>query len=402
MKKLLFAALILILALAWWFYRQRNAPPKVPFAKVTRGTLVSSVITNGKVEPMEWAAVVAEAAGVVEAFHAERGAHVKRGDTLVELGAQEARSALATAEARCTQARAELEVVERGGRTLELAELDGDLDRANMELDAAGKERASLERLAEKQAVTRQEASEAVRRVERAQLQIQQLKKKRAALVDQADRTAAQAKLGEAETAVELARRRLEKSVIRAPMSGVTYEAAVRTGSYLNPGDLVAKVGRTDKVRVRVYVDEPELGRVASGMPVTITWDALAQRRWEGTVERMPSEISAWGTRQVGEVVCLIDNQARELLPGTNVNAEILSRVAENALSIPREALRRESNESGVLLLQGDAVVWRKVAVGVSSITRVQVMDGLAEGDAVALPGDAALVSGARVKPVFR
>ena len=46
----------------------------------------------------------------------------------------------------------------------------------------------------------------------------------------------------------------------------------------------------------------------------------------------------------------MIDNPSGELLPGTNVNAEIRSRVAENALSIPREALRRESGEAGVLL----------------------------------------------------
>jgi HlyD family secretion protein len=256
--------------------------------------------------------------------------------------------------------------------------------------------------LAEKQAATRQEASEAARRAERAQLQLQQLARKRAALVDQADRTVAQAKLREAETATELARRRLEKAEIRAPMAGTVFETAVRPGSYVNPGDLVAKVGQTDKVRVRVYVDEPELGRVASGMPVTITWDALAGRRWQGTVERMPSQITAWGTRQVGEVVCMIDNPSGELLPGTNVNAEIRSRVAENALSIPREALRRESGEAGVLLLQGGTVVWRKITVGVSSMTRTQAVDGLAEGDAVALPSDSPIARGARVKPVWR
>jgi HlyD family secretion protein len=402
MKKLLFVVPVLILVLAAWLYRQSKAAPEVPFAKVTRGTLVSALITNGKVEPLEWEAVVAERSGVVEALHVERGTRVRRGDPLAELGAQDAKADLAAAEARVAQARAELEVIKRGGRASDLAELDGELARARMELDVAGKERVSLERLAAKQAAPRQEVSEAARRVERAQLQVRQLTNKRAALVDRVDPTVAQAKVREAETAADVARLRLEKAVIRAPMAGVVYEAAVRAGSYLNPGDLVAKVGRTGKVRVRVYVDEPELGRVASGMPVTITWDALSLRSWQGTVERMPSEITTWGTRQVGEVVCVIDNPAGELLPGTNVNAEIRARVAEHALSIPREALRREANEPGVLLLQGDKVIWRKIAIGVSSIARAQVLEGLAEGDAVALPSDAPLASGARIRPVFR
>ena len=90
------------------------------------------------------------------------------------------------------------------------------------------------------------------------------------------------------------------------------------------------------------------------------------------------------------------------MLPGTNVNAEIRSREAAGALSIPREALRREAGNTGVFLLQGDRVAWRKVSLGISSVTRVQVTEGLSEGDAVALPANAPLADGTPVRPVFR
>ena len=402
MKKLLALVGVLVLVLGWWAYRRRSAPPEAPFAKVTRETVVSTLITNGRIEPVEWSAVLAERSGVVEKLHADRGTHVARGEMLAEVGAENSKSDLAAAEARVSQARAELSVVEGGGRASDLAEIDGALARARLERENARKEQAALDRLAAKQAATRQEADDAARRVELANAQIQALDKKRAALVGKSDRTSAEAKLREAEAAAEVTRRQLEKTVIRAPIAGVVYDAAVRLGSYLNPGDLVAKVGRTDKVRVRVYVDEPELGRVAAGMPVTITWDALPNRTWKGSVERMPDQISALGSRQVAEVVCVIDNPAGELLPGANVNAEIRSRVAENALTIPREALRRESNEPGVLLLQGDKVVWRKVTLGVSAVTRAQVLEGLAEGDSVALPSEATLENGSPVRPVWR
>ena len=403
MKKLLLLLVpVLLLVVGWLLYRHRNAPPVVPFTKVIRETVVSTLVTNGKVEPYEWEAVLAERSGVVEAFHAARGTRVKQGDLLVELGAQEAKTELSAAEARAAQARAEGQVFEGGGRASDLAALDGEIGRTRMELDVARKEQASLDRLAAKQAATGLEATEAARRVERAELQLQDLAKRRAALVDPADRTAAAAKLREAETAVDLARQRLEKALIRAPISGVVYDTDVRPGSFLNPGDTVAKVGRIDKVRIRVYVDEPEIGRVAPGMPVAITWDALQDRHWQGAVERMPTEIVSLGTRQVGEVVCVIDNPGGELIPGTNINAEIRSRVAENALSIPREALRRQAGDAGVFLLQGIAVVWRKIVPGVSSITRTQVVEGLSEGDAVALPTDATLANGTVVEPVFR
>ena len=403
MKKLLaLVGVVAIVVLAWWLIRRRNAPPEVPFAKVIRETLVSTVITNGKVEPFEWVAVLAERPGVVEKLNADRGTRVARGDVLVEVNAETARSELTAAEARVSQARAELAVVTGGGRPLDVAEIEGEMARAKVERDAAEKERASLERLVARQAATQQELNDAARRVQLAAVQIQALENKRTALVGKEDRTAAEARLREAQASAEIARRQLEKAVIRAPIAGVVYDSTARLGSYLNVGDPVARVGQTAKVRVRVYVDEPELGRVSAGMPVSITWDALPDRRWQGAVERMPAEITALGTRQVGEVVCVIENPGGELLPGTNVNAEIRSRVAGNALVIPREALRRESNVPGVLLLEGDRAVWRKISIGIASVTRMQVLDGLAEGDSVALPSEVTLKNGSRVQPVWR
>ena len=55
-----------------------------------------------------------------------------------------------------------------------------------------------------------------------------------------------------------------------------------------------------------------------------------------------------------------------------------------------------------MFLLQGDRVVWRKVAIGISSVTRTEVLEGLSAGDAVALPTEMALSDGARVNAVFR
>jgi HlyD family secretion protein len=136
-------------------------------------------------------------------------------------------------------------------------------------------------------------------------------------------------------------------------------------------------------------------------MPVSIGWDALPEQRWQGTVEKLPTEIVAVGTRQVGEVVCIIENPGLELLPGTNINAEIRSRVVENAISIPKESLRREGSQAGVLLLRDGRVAWRPIVLGASSVTRTEVKEGLHDGDAVALPSEHALSDGVAVKPVF-
>jgi RND family efflux transporter MFP subunit len=249
-----------------------------------------------------------------------------------------------------------------------------------------------------KQAATAFEVTQAKDRIDRAQAQIHALEQRRAALVAQTDRTSADARLHDAEAAVALARERIQKSVIRAPISGTVYQFDLKPGAYLAAGDLVASIGDLSRVRVKVFVDEPDLGRARRGMPVAITWDALPGKQWKGTVDRTPTQIVALGTRQVGEVLCLIDNRNGELLPGTNVNAEILSKVVNNALTVPKEAIQHQDGQTGVYVLNGQSVAWKKITLGVSNTTRTEV-DGLNEGDAVALPTEKPLKDGMLVSP---
>lgn len=402
-RALLAVAPVLLLAvLVWWELDRRSAPPEVPFARVKRETLVSTVVTNGKVEPLEWVAVRALRSGLVEKVYVRHGQWVARGQTLAELDSGGAQIELAAAEGRLEQARATLAVLDRGGPALEKARLEGELKQARLELETAQREHDELARLAAKQAATRQEVADALRRLNEARLRIESLERQRAALADPADRQAAEGRVREAEAAVRLARLRIEQGRIRAPVAGVVYDIEVRAGGYVNAGDSIAKVGQTEKVRVRLYVDEPELGRVGRGMPVTITWDALPGKRWRGTVEQTPTQVVTLGTRQVGEVICAIDNPGGELLPGTNINAEILSQSAENALTVPKEALRTSGGQTGVLVLNDGKVAWRPVRVGVASLTRAQVVSGLRDGEAVALPVGQRLGDGDAVRPVFR
>ena len=260
----------------------------------------------------------------------------------------------------------------------------------------------SLRRLADKQAASMLEVDEMKSKVQAADMGIEALEKRRAALVTQSDKTVALARLRDAEAAVELAKSHIAQTVIRAPIAGVVYDLAARPGTYLNAGDLVADVGRLDRLRVRVYVDEPELGRVQEGQPVTINWDALPGRAWQGRVERKPSNILRLETRQVGEVLCTIDNPGRALLPGTNVDAHIRTAMVDHALTIPKECLRRDANGVGVFALHAGRLEWRTVQTGISSVTRVQIVAGLAEGDQVALPTELTLRNGELVTPLPR
>ena len=395
------AVLVAFAGLLIWGFTRKSIPPDIPFAKVSRGTIISALSTNGKIEPIEWASARAERPGVVQKIFVVRGQEVRAGVPLVLLDPGTVGNELATAKADITAAQAQRKVLQDGGSQVERTQIENQLTTARANLQSARKEFESLQRLVNKQAATRIDLDAARQRMEQFEIEIQSLEKRRTALVAPTDLPVTQARLDQAESAAATALRNLSLTTVRAPVAGTLYQFDLRLGSFLNAGDLVANIGKLDQVRVMVYVDEPDLGRVEKGMQVTITWDAVPGRKWKGAVDKLPTQVVTLGSRQVGEVGCVIENPGHDLLPGTNINAEIQSRVVQNALSIPKEALRREGEVTGVFVLSGEKVIWRPLKLGVSSYTKAQVLEGLRDGDAVSLPSDRPLKSEMRVKAVY-
>lgn len=401
MRRLLLIAIgILAAILLFLLINKRNAPPEVPFTKVARETVVSTLSTNGKVEPIQWASARSEAQGLIEKMFVTKGQHVVKGAALVQLDGRQQQADLAAAQARVSQVQADLATLRQGGRAGDIATIDASLASARQELEAAQHDYQSLQRLQAKNAATAYDVSTAKQRVDRAQVQIHGLEQRRTTLVGSPDIAAAEARLRETEAAVKSAQDRVALTVIRAPIDGTVYQLDPKVGSFVNPGDLIANIGNLARVRVTVYVDEPDLGRVAVGMPVTITWDAMPGRHWTGTVEKTATQVITLGTRQVGEVSCVIDNPDLDLLPGTNITAEITSKVAPNVLVIPKAAVRRENGHTGVFVLGDDRIHWNDVHLGVANASNTEVT-GLKEGESVALPTERTLKNGMQVSPVY-
>lgn len=398
--------LILILlagaAAALWWWTGRAAPPEAPFTRAARATLVSLITTNGRVEPRERHTLRAESAGLVARVHVETGQSVAAGAAILDITAPEAEAELASARTRLESARAALATLERGGPARELAAIDATLAPLKVEREAAARDVASLERLVKQQAATRTELEAAQDRLARLDADIAAQHSRRAALVERDEGAAARARVAEAVAALALAERRAAQRVLRAPAAGMVYELAVRAGEWLMPGALAARIGRLDPVEAVIYVDEPDLGRIKPGLEVQLSWDALPGRVWPGRLERVPSRVAPLGSRQVGEALVVAANPDHALPPGANINAEIRAESVENALAVPKEALQRNGPATGVYVLVNGALAWRPVRTGVSTVTHAQIVEGLAEGDAVALPGGPALAPGVAVTPVYR
>jgi len=135
-KLLLFLLLILgACALVLGFLR-KSAPPEVRFTQVKRQTVVSTVPTNGKVEPFEWQAVHAETAGLAARVDVRNGQRVAQGAVLAGISDPEIRAGIDSAEARVSEAQATLQVLQGGGKSAERSDIETSLSRARFNLSS--------------------------------------------------------------------------------------------------------------------------------------------------------------------------------------------------------------------------------------------------------------------------
>src|SRR5207249_3466068 len=200
-----------------------------------------------------------------------------------------------------------------------------------------------------------------------------------------------------ARNSIQSLEEKLKAAQVTAPAAGTVYSLPARTGTYVHTGDLLAELADLRRIRVRVFVDEPELGSLKEGQAVEITWEALPDRSWNGQVDQLPKTIVARGSRNVGEVLCSVDNRTGQLLPNTNVNVRIRTGQRENSLTISRAAVRGEGGRHFVLLVDQGRLHKREVEVGISNAKDYEVLSGLGESDLVALPGTIELQDGMAV-----
>lgn len=386
----------------WRVEVTRSQPPEISFARVKRETITSSVPTDGRVEPLEWAVARAERGGAVKEILIKDGDHVTRGQELARLDTSQLDGERDQAQAAIDQAQAQLKILSSGGRAADLTKLASDTDATQLALTQARADYEKYQKMLGEKIATADEVTQRKREVDRLDQQLAGLKKQREALVTPADRESAEAALKGAQVKKRLAEEEIAQSVVRAPVDGDVYQFDLKQGAFLNPGDAVASIGRLDRIKVTVFVDERDLGRVKRGMPVRITWDALPGRDWNGVVDKLAEQVVAKGSREVGEVQCVIENPGRELRPGANVNVEIRAESVDNALTIPKEALRNENGQEGVYRLNGAMIEWRPLKLGIENVTRAQVLEGLSDGDAVALITDRTLKNGMPVTPVLQ
>jgi HlyD family secretion protein len=403
---LLYLALAAVLAYAGIEISGRKPVPKISAVLPMRENLVSSISSNGKVEPISPYVMRAQLDTFVEKVRTTEGQAVKKGQVILELDVKDAAAKLSEAKGRLLKAEDDLRSANAGGRIDEAARVVGDLAKAEAKRERLQKNNDVLQRLVARQAATQDELAANDLSLIEAQAEVTRL----SAAKQQFERGV---RLDTSETALRVEQiqnevaaldEKVRQGRINAPVDGTLYSLPVKAGDYVKLGDLLAEMADLHKVRVRAFIDEPELGALEANEPVKITWDALPSRSWMGKTEILPKQVVPHQNRSVGELLCAVNNDKLELLPNINVNVRINSRERIGVLSVPRGAVAAEGGRRFVFVVKNSqlgvgksTLEKREIHVGIADATNYEVVSGLKEGDLVALPGDVDLRDGMTV-----
>ena len=401
-RKTIILAVAGIVVLAIALLALRKKAPLVYVVDVAREDLSATVTSNGKVEPIAPAIARAEFATFVAKVNATEGQAVRRGQIVLTLDAADIRSQLAQARGDLLAAQTELRNARAGGPPDQVAQLEGDLQAARVQVANLERTGKALEELVAKQAATPDELAQNQASLAKARANLQALEARKqdlsqrsAAIVESAG-----LRVSQEQEQVQSLEGKARSATVTAPLDGTLYSLPVNTGDYVKVGDTLAEMADLRQVRVRAFVDEPDLGALEPKQNVEVTWDAKPGRIWTGQTEQVPKQVVPRGMRSVGEVLCSIDNAKLELIPNVNVEVRILVRERHAVVVVPREAVHEDGEQHYVFLLVGDKLRRRIISVGIGSASKYEVPSGLAVGDRVALQREQQIRDGMEIRPM--
>lgn len=363
-------ALAVAAGVAWKLLNKPPEPPPPPTGAVTLADITQAVQAAGVLQAKLKVDVGAQVSGQVQKLHVVLGQQVKKGDLLVSLDPELARSDVAQAQASLAQQAAILE-------------------SRQIDLRAAQREAERQRRLLASQATAATEA-------EKAETELAKL------LADVRGQTATQARLQ-----AELDRKQLSLGYTRiaAPMDGTVVSLAVQEGQTLIAAQvtpLLLTLANLNTITVRTRVPEADIHAIQVGQPARFTTLSGESARYEGQVMVIQPVPERAGNAVFYNVLFEVDNKQRRLYSDMTVQVEIETGRARQVPTVAVVALGDRGKDGRYTVQQVDAAnkaTPRQVRVGLQDGARVQVVEGLKVGDKVLLapppPADPAAAAAA-------
>ena len=437
-------ALVFVLVVVGVFFLLQNIGIPVNTARVETNDVAITVFATGAITPGEARDVYPETQGIIESVRVQPGDMVERDDILATLDNAAAQAQLSQAEAALAQARSGLTQAEAAQ-----TQANSGVTAAQASLDAANASLRAAEAIESLSSDTLTSARDTVRRMEnssaavadpgtfaqaeaavtQAEMGLEQARagvaqanagvaQARAALeqaraVDTASTVdAAKAGIAAAEDGVALAETALEATIIRAPKDGMvlfaptaasaaamgtgitpTSGTEIMTGTAVAPGSPLFTLVDESTFSFTAEVDEVDIRRIELGQFAEITLTAYSGRTFAATVSninQLAKPTITGGT--VFEVELTFSEHLSDIRIGMRGDTIIEIETQHDVLTIPIDAWFSEAGTDFVYLINDeDILVKTPITIGVSTEFLVEVIDGLEEGDTVAMASGAAI-----------
>jgi HlyD family secretion protein len=326
---LVIAALVVALSTTI-FARSRGTAAKAAANRQKPGDQQQIISGPGRVEPQsEDLKLGSELSGKLKAVYVEEGDQVTSGQLLAELQNDDYRAQIGSAEAQVLAREATLRKVLNGARAQERSEAMSSVRAAEAVMNNARAEMERRQKLFAAGVISREENERYAREYDVAKAKYEEAAEHHSLVDDRAreeDRAFAEADLRLARASLEEARARYAKTLVKSPIDGTVLRKHHRNGESVSNSstvpDPIVTVGDKNVLRVRVDVDETEIGKVQVGQRAYVTADAFAGQKFWGRVVRVGEQLGRKNVR-TDEPTERVDTKILETLVELDKGAQL-------------------------------------------------------------------------------
>ena len=319
-----------------------------------------------------------EIGGMIERLYFEKGARVKKGDLLAEIGSNSIRLQIREARAARDAAKSNLRKMEKGSRPQEIQIAEASVQEAAAALSEAEKHFERINRLHEIRAVSNSAYDAAERQMSTANARMASAKQ-RLELANKGPRdedvNAAHAHLGQAEAALALAEDRLKKSIIRTPINGTIAYRDVETGEFIRAGTPITSVIGLDRLKIKVSLNESDLQVLSNKKDFDFTVDAIPHETYTAKVFFL-SPTAESGTRFF-PMELVVENPDPRMADGMTARIKFPIRGERKSIKIPASWLAEQNGKVGLFVVKDGKALFKPVRLGSYYDNRVEILSGL-------------------------
>jgi RND family efflux transporter MFP subunit len=361
-----------------------DQPRRVTTTRVAEHPLERAITVTGTLAAEDQVALAFKVAGRVGDVAVDLGSRVAEGQIVARITATDFELRLKQAQAALAQARVRLGLSADGGEDTVDVDNTALMRQRKAVLQEARLNRDRTRTFVERGISPRASLDSAEASLEVADGQLQD------ALEEIRNR---QGVLAQRRSELELAQQQLQDTVLRSPIDGAVRERQVTIGDYRTAGTPVMTIVRTHPLRLQLSVPERETQGLKAGLAVRVTVEGDA-RTHEGRLARIGAAIDE--TNRTLPVEAVVPNPSDALRPGQFATADIVVSLEDRGLVIPVDAIVTFAGVQKVLTVKDGKARELRIRTGRREGDRVEVVDGLRDGDVVIrMPGD--LVDGVAV-----